>query len=128
MSNVERRQKQTAVVMPRAICPFFLRRLWLSQSPERSTILPFKPQDPRPTSLEILPTEFAPLNSPIENPVARQLLSEPLSFFCCMQQLRATSSIACRLQLRLVRLPDTCPWSVGVQENPTPAADGDTQY
>lgn len=85
-----------AVAMPRATCPFFLPPLWLSQSPERSVILLFKPQDPRPTSLGKLPTEFATLNSPIRNPVARQLLFEPLSFF-----------VACSSSAQLLALPAT---------------------
>jgi hypothetical protein len=34
--------------------------LWLPQRSQPSVIRPFKPQDPRPTSLEKLPTEFAP--------------------------------------------------------------------
>ena len=57
-------------------------------------MLPFKPQDPRPTSLENLPTEFAPLISPIKNPVARQLLYEPLSFYA-----------ACSSSAQLLALP-----------------------
>lgn len=91
-------------------------------SPARS-ILPFKPQDPRPTSLENLPTEFAPLNSSIRNPVARQLLFEPVVVLSCAQQLGATSSMACSCDW--FGCAGTFPWSVGVQENPTPAADGD---
>jgi len=64
------------------------------KSPARST-LPFKPQDPRPTSPENLPTDFAPLNSSTRNSVARQLLFEPVVVLSCVQQLGATSSIAC---------------------------------
>ena len=42
-----------------------------------------------------------------------------------MQQLGATASIACNCDW--LGCPVTCRCSVGVQENPTPAADAGTQ-
>ena len=119
------RQKQTAVAMPRATCPppRSLSSLAPSTARHEAYCRTFKPQDPRPTSLENLPTEFAPLNSSIRNPVARQLLFEPVVVLSCAQQLGATSSMACSCDW--FGCAGTFPWSVGVQENPTPAADGD---
>lgn len=91
------RQKQTAVAMPRATCPppRSLSSLAPSTARHEAYCRTFKPQDPRPTSPENLPTDFAPLNSSTRNSVARQLLFEPVVVLSCVQQLGATSSIAC---------------------------------